>query len=53
MLFISHDIQMIMSLCDYIYVLSSGSVVESGKIEDVRLNPKNEVTKALLANFSS
>jgi len=53
MLFISHDIEMVMAVCEYIYVLSSGSIVESGKTEDVRDNPQNEVTKALLANFSS
>jgi ABC-type glutathione transport system ATPase component len=53
MLFISHDIEMVMSVCEYIYVLSSGSIVESGKTEDVRQNPQNDVTKELLANFSS
>jgi ABC-type glutathione transport system ATPase component len=53
MLFISHDIEMVMAVCEYIYVLSSGSIVESGKTEDLRNNPQNNVTKALIANFSS
>jgi ABC-type glutathione transport system ATPase component len=52
-LFISHDIEMVMAVCEYVYVLSSGSIVESGKTEDVRHNPQNDATKALLANFSS
>ena len=52
MLFISHDIEMVMALCSYIYVLSSGSMVESGKTEDLRDNPQNNVTKALLSKFS-
>jgi peptide/nickel transport system ATP-binding protein len=51
MLFISHDINMVMAVCDYIYVLSSGSVVESGKTIELRDNPKTEVTKRLLAHF--
>ena len=52
MLFISHDIEMVMALCSYIYVLSSGSMVESGKTEDLRDNPQNNVTKALLGKIS-
>jgi peptide/nickel transport system ATP-binding protein len=51
MLFISHDINMVMAVCDYIYVLSSGSVVESGKTSELRDYPKNEVTKRLLSHF--
>jgi microcin C transport system ATP-binding protein len=51
MLFISHDINMVMAVCDYIYVLSSGSVVESGKTIELRDNPKSEVTKSLLVHF--
>jgi len=53
MLFISHDIEMVMAVCEYIYVLSSGSIVESGKTEDLRDKPQNDVTKSLLTNFSS
>ncbi|MFN9680846.1 MAG: ABC transporter ATP-binding protein, partial [Bacteroidota bacterium] len=52
MLFISHDIEMVMALCSYIYVLSSGSMVESGKTGDLRDNPQNNVTKALLGKIS-
>lgn len=51
MLFISHDINMVMAVSDYIYVLSSGSVVESGKTSELRDYPKNEVTKRLLSHF--
>lgn len=51
MLFISHDINMVMSVCDYIYVLSEGVVVESGKATEIRDYPKNKVTKNLLAYF--
>lgn len=48
MLFISHDIEMVIAVCSFIYVLSSGSIVESGKTEVLRSNPQNNVTKALL-----
>jgi ABC-type dipeptide/oligopeptide/nickel transport system ATPase subunit len=51
LLFISHDINMVMAVCDYIYVLSSGNVVESGKTKEIRDYPKSEVTKILLTHF--
>ena len=51
MLFISHDINMVMEVCDYVYVLSSGSVIESGKTKELRDYPKTEGTKRLLAHI--
>lgn len=51
LLFISHDINMVMTVCDYIYVLSEGFVVESGKTTEIREYPKNKITKDLLAYF--
>ena len=51
MLFISHDINMVMAVCDYVYVLSSGSVIESGKTKELRDYPKTEGTKRLLAHI--
>jgi peptide/nickel transport system ATP-binding protein len=51
MLFISHDINMVMAVCDYVYVLSSGRVIESGKTKELRDYPKTEGTKRLLAHI--
>ena len=51
MLFISHDINMVMAVCEYIYVLSSGNVVESGKTKELRKYPKSEITKRLLSHL--
>ncbi len=52
MLFVSHDIASVETLCDEIVVLKEGAVVESGKLESVVKNPKESYTKALIeSNF--
>lgn len=54
MLFVSHDIASVESLCDEIVVLKEGKVVESGMLADVIKNPKESYTKALIeSNFKN
>ena len=48
MAFISHDLAVIRAICDRVYVMRSGSVVEEGYCEDIFAAPKHEYTKALL-----
>lgn len=48
MAFISHDLSVIRAVCDRVYVLRSGRVVEEGACEDVFSAPQNEYTRALL-----
>ena len=38
-LFISHDIDAVRQLCDFLLVLSDGEIVEAGKTEDLLQNP--------------
>jgi peptide/nickel transport system permease protein len=47
-LFISHDLAVIRSICDRVYVMLHGRVVESGEVSDVFDHPANVYTKRLL-----
>ena len=47
-LFISHDLKVIRSMCDQIFVMSEGKLVEFGKADEVFDNPQEEYTQKLL-----
>ena len=54
MLFVSHDIASVESLCEEIVVLKDGKVVEAGVLEMVIDDPKESYTKALIeSNFKN
>ena len=48
-LFISHDLQVVYSLCDRVYVMKDGEIVESGDVDTIYKSPKYDYTKSLLA----
>jgi ABC-type glutathione transport system ATPase component len=48
-LFISHDLNVVRMLCDRVYVMRSGEVVETGDTHRVLTDPHADYTKALLA----
>ncbi|MDT0202478.1 ABC transporter ATP-binding protein [Nocardioides sp. AE5] len=48
-LFISHDMETVAHLCDQIYVMYRGRVVEHGRVSDVLDNPLHPYTQALIA----
>jgi oligopeptide/dipeptide ABC transporter ATP-binding protein len=48
MLFISHDLRVIRSLCDRVAVMYLGRLVEEGSVEDVYTNPVHPYTEALV-----
>ena len=41
-LFISHDIKVVREICNYIYILKDGELIEEGDSEDLFTNPSNE-----------
>ncbi|MCR5733907.1 MAG: ABC transporter ATP-binding protein [Lachnospiraceae bacterium] len=47
-LFISHDLCLVKSLCKRVLVMYKGNVVEAGSSSDVFYNPKNEYTRSLI-----
>lgn len=50
-LFISHDLSVVESLCERVLVMLKGRIVESGNCHDVFTNPQHEYTKRLIASI--
>ena len=49
MLFITHDLNLASALCDRVYVIHAGLIVEHGNARAVFANPQAEYTKRLIA----
>lgn len=49
MLFISHDLGVVASLCDRVAVMRDGQIIEHGSVDDVLGNPTHDYTRELLA----
>ncbi|MCD7749810.1 MAG: ATP-binding cassette domain-containing protein [Oscillospiraceae bacterium] len=47
-LFISHDLNVIYSICDRVMVMEEGRIIEEGPVEQVYDHPQQEYTKKLL-----
>ena len=52
-LFISHDLGAVRFLCDRIYVMYRGAIVESGDADTIYGAPKHSYTQSLLASWLS
>jgi peptide/nickel transport system ATP-binding protein len=48
-LFISHDLQAVASLCNTLAILHEGAIVECGATANVLMSPQHPYTKLLLA----
>lgn len=53
LLFVTHDLLAAASLCDRIYVMKDGEVVESGSRSEVLESPRHPYTRAMLAALSA
>ncbi len=48
-LFISHDLNVVYSICDRVMVMEKGRVIEQGSVDEVYDHPKEDYTKRLLS----
>lgn len=48
-LFITHDLGVVAELCDWVYVMRHGKIVETGSVEQIFAAPKEDYTRMLLA----
>lgn len=51
-LFISHDLGVIRTVCDQIVVMYAGRIVEQGKTEEVLKTPGHPYTRGLLSSIA-
>ena len=49
--FISHNIALVANLCDYIYVMYAGKIIEQGTLNDIFIEPKHPYTWALIESI--
>ena len=49
LILVSHDLGVVRYLCDDVLVLHDGSVVESGRSDDVLGDPQHDYTRKLVA----
>ncbi|MBQ4652166.1 MAG: ABC transporter ATP-binding protein [Oscillospiraceae bacterium] len=47
-LFISHDLNVIYSICDRVMVMEKGRIIEQGSVDEVYYHPKHDYTKKLI-----
>lgn len=47
-LIISHDLNVIKSMCSYVYVMKDGELVENGTTKEIFEAPKNQYTQSLI-----
>ena len=49
---ITHQMEVVRDACSYVAVIDKGSVVEEGRVNDIFLHPKSDVTKDFLLNLT-
>ena len=50
-LFISHDLNVIYSICDRVMVMEKGRIIEQGTVDEVYNHPKEEYPKKLISSI--
>ncbi len=50
-LFISHDLNVIYSICDRVMVMEKGRIIEQGTVDEVYNHPQHEYTRKLISSL--
>lgn len=50
-LMITHDMSVVREICDIVYVMEKGEIIESGTIEEILTHPQHKVTQSLLSHL--
>ena len=50
---ITHQMEVVRDACSQVAVISEGKVVEQGSVNDIFLNPQNQVTREFITNIGS
>ncbi|RBP63690.1 peptide/nickel transport system ATP-binding protein [Brevibacterium sanguinis] len=50
LLFITHDLAVVASVCDRVVVMHDGRIVETGSVQEIFTDPQHEYTRGLLAS---
>ena len=50
---ITHQMEVVRDACSQVAVISEGQVVEQGSVNDIFLNPQNQVTREFITNIGS
>ncbi len=45
---ITHDMSVIREICDFVFVIDDGQIIENGEIEQIFYTPSHQVTKSLI-----
>ncbi len=45
---ITHEMRVVQKICDEVAIIDDGAVVETGKVEDVFVNPKSQLARKLI-----
>jgi peptide/nickel transport system ATP-binding protein len=51
LLVITHDLALVAEMCDRVYVMYAGQIVETGDVQTLFANPKHPYTRGLLASI--
>jgi len=49
--FVTHDMNVVKAVCDYVTVMDNGVIVEQGTLDNILFNAKHPITKSLTASI--
>ncbi len=48
---ITHEVKVTKNICDYVYVMKNGEIIEGNTTENILINPQHKYTKDLISNI--